>query len=45
MKANMTTVESKIIARIKSSGRGWCFTPKHFTDLGTSESKSIKRGY
>ncbi|MFH1726890.1 MAG: DUF6088 family protein [Pseudomonadota bacterium] len=28
---------NKIINRIYGNGRGWCFTPGNFSDLGTSE--------
>ena len=38
MEHGMSTVESKILDRIKNAGRGWCFTPEHFKDLGSSES-------
>jgi len=38
MRCSVGTVESKILAKIKEAGRGWCFTPEHFKDLGSSES-------
>ena len=34
----MDTVESKVLARIKNTGKGWYFTPKHFSDLGSNDS-------
>lgn len=32
------SIEKTIINRIYGHGRGWVFTPKHFVDLGSSES-------
>lgn len=32
------TIENKVKNRIYGKKRGWCFTPKHFSDLGSSES-------
>ena len=29
------TIQSKLVARIYGKGRGWVFTPNHFSDLGT----------
>ena len=37
----MDTVAYKIINRIHGHGRGWCFTPKHFLDLGSPEAIRI----
>ena len=34
----MANVEEQILHIIQQAGRGWCFTPKHFIELGTSES-------
>lgn len=34
----MTTVEYKILEKIKDAGPGWCFTPEHFKELASSES-------
>lgn len=31
----MQNIAKKIINRIYGHGRGWCFTPKHFLDLGS----------
>ena len=30
----MGTIDNNVINRIKGHGHGWCFTPKHFFDLG-----------
>ncbi len=35
------TIEMTILSRIYGHGRGWCFTPGDFTDLGSSESIRI----
>jgi len=32
----MQYLHNKLISRIYGKGRGWCFTPKSFSDLGTS---------
>jgi hypothetical protein len=37
----MKTIANKIISRIYGHGRGWCFTPKHFGDLGSPEAIRI----
>jgi hypothetical protein len=37
----MKSIENKILNRIYSKGRGWCFTPKNFYDLGSPESIHI----
>jgi hypothetical protein len=37
----MKTVSNKIISRIYGKGRGWCFTPKKFYDLGSPEAVRI----
>jgi hypothetical protein len=37
----MQTVENAVKSRIYGHGRGWVFTPKHFVDLGSSESIRI----
>ena len=31
-------VENKMKSRIYSKGRGWCFTPSHFADLGNNDA-------
>jgi len=31
-------IKFKIKSRIYGKGRGWCFTPKHFTDLGSTQA-------
>ena len=31
----MQSIDNKIISRIYGKGRGWCFTPNNFLDLGT----------
>ena len=38
----MQDVAKKIVRRIYGHGRGWCFTPKDFADLGSTESVRIK---
>jgi hypothetical protein len=37
----MQSIEDKIISRIYGKGRGWCFTPRDFLDLGSAESVRI----
>ena len=37
----MQSIDNKIISRIYGKGRGWCFTPKSFSDLGSPESIRI----
>jgi hypothetical protein len=37
----MQTIENKIISRIYGHGRGWCFTPNDFADIGSTESVRI----
>jgi hypothetical protein len=37
----MQITANKIIRRIYGHGRGWCFTPKDFVDLGNSEAIRI----
>jgi len=37
----MNSVKNKLINRIYGHGRGWCFTPKHFLDLGSPEAVRI----
>ena len=37
----MHPIENKIVSRIYGKGRGWCFTPKYFWDLGSAESVRI----
>lgn len=37
----MQSIENKIINRIYGKGRGWCFTPKAFLDLGSPEAVRI----
>ncbi|MDV6034089.1 MAG: hypothetical protein F9B45_29145 [Phycisphaera sp. RhM] len=34
----MQSIENKALSRIHGHGRGWVFTPVHFSDLGNSES-------
>jgi Family of unknown function (DUF6088) len=34
----MQTIEGAVKNRIFGHGRGWCFTPKHFLDLGNDTS-------
>jgi hypothetical protein len=34
----MDSIEKRITARIQHKGRGWCFTPKVFLDLGSPEA-------
>lgn len=35
------SIANKIISRIYGHGRGWCFTPKYFLDLGSPEAIRI----
>ncbi|MEO0453468.1 MAG: DUF6088 family protein [Verrucomicrobiota bacterium] len=35
------SIENKILKRIRAKRRGWVFTPKHFSDLGSSEAVKI----
>jgi hypothetical protein len=37
----MLSIKNKIISRIYGHGRGWCFTPKHFLDIGSPEAIRI----
>ena len=37
----MLTVGSKVISRIYGKGRGWVFSPKDFSDLGTRSSIDV----
>jgi predicted transcriptional regulator of viral defense system len=37
----MHSIEKRIVTRIQRKGRGWCFTPKVFLDLGSPESVRI----
>jgi len=37
----MQSIKNKIINRIYGKGRGWCFTPKNFSDLGSPEAIRI----
>lgn len=37
----MQSIDNKIISRIYGKGRGWCFTPKSFSDLGSPEAIRI----
>jgi predicted transcriptional regulator of viral defense system len=32
----MQSIEIKIVMRIQGMKRGWCFTPRHFLDLGSN---------
>ena len=38
----MQDTANKIVSRIYGHGKGWCFTPKDFADLGSPESVRIK---
>ena len=38
----MQDIANKIVSRIYGHGKGWCFTPKDFVDLGSPESVRIK---
>jgi Family of unknown function (DUF6088) len=38
----MQDIANKIVSRIYGHGKGWCFTPKDFADLGSTESVRIK---
>jgi hypothetical protein len=38
----MQDIANKIVNRIYGHGKGWCFTPKDFVDLGSPESVRIK---
>jgi len=35
------TIEQKVISRVYGNGRGWVFTPKDFSDLGTRSSIDV----
>jgi hypothetical protein len=37
----MKSIEDKIMDRINGHGRGWCFTPKSFLDIGSAEAIRI----
>jgi len=37
----MQTIDNKVISRIYGHGRGWCFTPNDFADIGSPESVRI----
>ncbi len=37
----MQAIETTVISRIYGHGRGWCFTPKNFADLGSAEAVRI----
>ncbi len=37
----MQSINNKIINRIYGKGRGWCYTPKSFSDLGSPEAIRI----
>jgi len=37
----MQSIKNKIINRIYGKGRGWCYTPKSFSDLGSQEAIRI----
>ena len=37
----MQTIENKVVSRIYGKGRGWCFTPRAFLDLGSPEAIRI----
>ena len=38
---NMQAIATKIISRIYGNGKRWCFTPRGFADLGSTESVRI----
>ncbi len=35
------SIENKVISRIYGNGRGWAFSPKDFSDLGTRSSIDV----
>jgi hypothetical protein len=37
----MQSIDKRIVNRVYGHGRGWCFTPKSFLDLGSSEAIRI----
>jgi hypothetical protein len=37
----MQSIENKITSRIYGHGRGWCFTPRSFQDIGSAEAVRI----
>ena len=37
----LQSINNKIISRIYGNGRGWCFTPNNFCDLGSPEAVRI----
>ncbi len=37
----MQSIENKILSRVYGKGRGWCFTPKTFLDLGSPQAIRI----
>lgn len=41
----MQSIDNKVISRIYGKGRGWCFTPNEFLDLGSRDSvdKALSR--
>ncbi len=41
----MQSIDNKVISRIYGKGRGWCFTPNEFMDLGSRSSvdKALSR--
>ncbi len=45
MGKHVQSVDKSVIARIISHGRGWVFTPDHFSDLGSRDAvaSSLKR--
>jgi hypothetical protein len=45
MGKHIQSVDNKIISRIYGHGRGWVFTPAHFSDLGSRDAvaSAIKR--
>lgn len=34
----MQSIEKRVKSKLYGKGRGWCFTPKHFGDIGSSDS-------
>ena len=37
----MQSIDNMIVSRIYGKGRGWCFTPKSFLDLGSPEASRV----
>ncbi len=45
MTKHIHSIDSKVLRRIRSHGRGWVFTPEHFKDLGSRDAvaSALKR--